>query len=101
MRKINAKASLDTLIRIEVTLKELLNIFSAIGLTTPFMVIEHMKDMYRLTEDEAKNIAVKTRNFETDKYVVHELFNEIHKILNEYGYELKQKEIIRENKSND
>ena len=86
MRKISAKASLDTLIRIEVTLKELLNISSAIGSTTPLMVIEHMKDMYKLTEDEAKNIAVETRDIGTDKYVIHELFKEIHKILNEYGY---------------
>ena len=86
MRKISAKASLDTLIRIEVNLKELLHISSAIGSTTPLMVIEHMKDMYKLTEDEAKNIAVETRDIGTDKYVIHELFKEIHKILNEYGY---------------
>ena len=89
MKKINAKAGLDTLIRIEVTLRELLNIYSAIGSTTPLMVIEHMKDMYKLTEDEARNIAVKTRDLETDKYVTHELFKEIRKILNEYGYELE------------
>lgn len=100
MRKINAKASLDTLIRIEVTLKELLNIFSAIGLTTPLMVIEHMKDMYKLTEDEARNIAVKTRDIGTDEYVTHELFKEMHKILNEYGYEFEASN-IKENKSND
>ena len=100
MRKINAKASLDTLIRIEATLKELLNISSAIGLTTPLMVIEHMKDMYKLTEDEARNIAVKTRDIGTDKYVTHELFKEIRKILNEYGYEFELSN-IKENQSND
>ena len=100
MRKINAKASLDTLIRIEVTLKELLNIYSAISSTTPLMVIEHMKDMYKLTEDEARNIAVETRDLETDKYVTHELFKEIRKILNEYGYEFEASN-IKENKSND
>ena len=93
MRKINAKAGLDTLIRIEVTLKELLNIYSAIGSTTPLMVIEHMKDMYKLTEDEARNIAVETRALETDKYVTHELFKEIRKILNEYGYEPEGEQI--------
>lgn len=93
MRKINTEASLDTLIRIEVTLKELLNIASAIDLTAPFVAIEHMKDIYRLTEDEAKNIAIKTRVHGADKYVAHELSCEIHKILNEYGYEFKEVEI--------
>ena len=39
MRKINAKASLDTLIKIEVTLRELLNISSAIDLTPSSVVI--------------------------------------------------------------
>ena len=100
MRKINAKASLGTLIRIEVTLRELLNISSAIGSTTPLMVIENMKDMYRLTEDEAKDIAVEARNIGTDKYVIHELFKEIRKILNEYGYEFEASN-IKENKSNE
>ena len=100
MKKINAKAGLDTLIRIEVTLRELLNIYSAIGSTTPLMVIEHMKDMYKLTEDEARNITVETRDLETDKYVIHELFKEIRKILNEYGYELEVSN-TKENKSND
>ena len=93
MRKVSTEASLDTLIRIEVTLKELFNIASAIDLTTPFAVIEHMKDIYRLTEDEAKNIAVKTQVHGIDKYVTHELFNETHKILNEYGYEFESVEI--------
>ena len=93
MRKINAKASLDTLIRIEVTLKELLNISSAIDLTPPSVVIEHMKDIYGLSEDEARNIAVKTQDLRTNTYVVHELFDETHKILNEYGYELEGEQI--------
>ena len=89
MRKINAKASLGTLIRIEVTLKELLNISSAIDLTPPSVVIEHMKDIYGLSEDETKNVAVYDTVYGMNKYVVHELFDETHKILNEYGYELK------------
>ena len=100
MKKINTKASLDTLIRIEVTLRELLNIYSAIGSTTPLMVIEHMKDMYKLTEDEARNIAVYDTVYGTDKYVTHELFKEIRKILNECGYELEVSN-IKENQSND
>ncbi len=100
MRKISTKASLDTLIRIEVTLRELLNISSAIGSTTPLMVIENMKDMYKLTEDEARNIAVYDTVYGTDKYVTHELFKEIRKILNEYGYEFEVSN-IKENKSND
>ena len=100
MRKINAKANPDTLIRIEVTLKELLNISSAIDLTPPSVVIEHMKDIYGLSEDEAKNVAVKTQACWANKYVVHELFDEMHKILNEYGYELEASN-IKENKSND
>ena len=100
MRKINAKANPDTLIRIEVTLKELLNISSAIDLTPPSVVIENMKDTYRLTEDEAKNIAIKTQVYGTNKYVVHELFDEMHKILNEYGYEFEASN-IEENESND
>lgn len=102
MRKINAKANPDTLIRIEVTLKELLNISSAIDLTPPSVVIEHMKDIYGLSEDEAKNVAVKTQaqTYGMNKYVVHELFDEMHKILNEYGYELEAIN-IKENKSND
>ena len=98
MRKISTEVSLDTLIKIEVTLKELLNIYSAIGSTTPLMVIKDMKDMYKLTEDEARNIAVETRCLETNKYVIHELFKEIHKVLNEYGYENMN---IKENQSND
>lgn len=93
MRKISTEASLDTLIRIEVTLKELLNIVSAVDLTTPSAVIEHLKDIYGLTEDEAKNIAVKTQVHEVNKYVAHELFCEMHKILDEYGYEFETVEI--------
>ena len=93
MRKISTEASLDTLIRIEVTLKELLNIASAIDLTAPSVVIEHMQDIYRLTENEAKNIAVKTQVHGTNKYVAHELSDEIHKVLNEYGYEFETVEI--------
>ena len=93
MRKINAKANPDTLIRIEVTLKELLNISSAIDLTPPSVVIEHMKDIYGLSEDEARNIAIKTQIYGTNKYVVHELFDETHKILNEYGYEFEGEQI--------
>ena len=100
MRKINAKANPDTLIRIEVTLKELLNISSAIDLTPPSVVIEHIKDIYGLSEDEVKNVAVKTQACWANKYVVHELFDETHKILNEYGYELEASN-IKENKSND
>ena len=100
MRKINAKANPDTLIRIEVTLKELLNISSAIDLTPPSVVIEYMKDTYRLTEDEARNIAIKTQACWANTYVVHELFDEMHKILNEYGYEFETSD-IKENKSND
>lgn len=94
MKKINTEASLDTLIRIEITLKELLNISSAIDLTAPAAAIEHMKDIYRLTEDEAKNIAIKTQvPHGTNKYVAHELSCEIHKIINEYGYKFKATEI--------
>ena len=100
MRKINDKASLDTLIRIEVTLRELLNISSAIDLTPPSVVIEHMKDIYGLTEDEAKNVAVYDTVYGMNKYVVNELFDETHKILNEYGYELGVSN-IKENQSND
>ena len=93
MRKINAKANPDTLIRIEVTLKELLNISSAIDLTPPSVVIEHMKDIYGLSEDEAKNVAVYDTAYGMNKYVVHELFDEMHKILNEYGYEFEGEQI--------
>ena len=93
MRKINAKASLDTLIKIEVTLRELLNISSAIDLTLPSVVIEHMKDIYGLSEDEAKNVAVYDTAYGMNKYVVHELFDEMHKILNEYGYEFVGEQI--------
>ena len=101
MRKINAKASLDTLIKIEVTLRELLNISSAIDLTPPSVVIEHMKDIYCLSEDEAKNVAVYgVPVYGMNKYVTHELFDEMHKILNEYGYEFEASN-IKENQSND
>ena len=100
MRKINAKASLDTLIRIEVTLKELLNISSAIDLTPPSVVIEHTKDIYGLSEDEAKNVAIYDTVYEMNKYVVHKLFHEMHKILNEYGYEFEASN-IKEPPSND
>ena len=100
MRKINAKANPDTLIRIEVTLKELLNISSAIDLTPPSVVIEHMKDIYGLSEDETKNVAVYDTVYGMNKYVVHELFDETHKILNEYGYELKVSD-VKEPQPND